>query len=418
MATYTGLLEKAQKVYGEAEALLLKDDCSAEDLTKAEQLQKEADDLKSRAVRIHQITLAAKGDSLLESAFNNGDGSDGRKEFKNWREYFTAAHEAFQTKGEKFDPRLKRFENKDLGGSTGAAGGILVPTQRLTEIMSIAAPLAIVRSRATKIEMTTRVVGYPMVNQTGSTVGNANFFGGVNVAWQEEGSLIALSDTAFMEGELRARELVGRTRVTNSLLNDVAALASFLGGPLGFPGAIAWAEDYAFLRGNGVGKPRGVLDAPVTIAVNRATADTVEYEDLTKMVSRHMGDNPVWVASISLKEKLMNMKGPSGNASYLWGNAVNGTPSTLLGYPIMWTDKLPAAGSKGDLMLCEWSYYLVGTLEEGTTLMSSTQELFSQNMTTFRIVHRVDGKPWMSAPITLHDGVTKLSPFVVLDEPA
>jgi hypothetical protein len=30
-------------------------------------------------------------------------------------------------------------------------------------------------------------------------------------------------------------------------------------------------------------------------------------------------------------------------------------------------------------------------------------------------VHRVDGRPWLSAPITYRDGVTTVSPFVILD---
>lgn len=415
MATYQTLLEKAQAIYGEAEALLLKDNCTAEDLQTADRMTADADAIKSRASKLHQLTLA-KGEALLTDHFTGGEQkAESANEFKSWREFFKAALIAYQSNGQKMDPRLKRYEEKDLSGQTGAAGGILIPSQRMTDIMAIAAPLAIVRPRATKIEMSTRVVSYPMVNQTSSTAGQANFFGGVQVAWQEEGATITTSDAAFKEGELHVRELVGSTRVTNSLLKDVSALATFLGGPRGFPGAIAWAEDFAFLRGDGVNKPLGVLNAPVTKFFNRITAGSVDFEDLTKMSANFMGESPMWVASISLKEKLMNMKGPSGFPSYLWANATNGAPATLLGHPIMWTDKLPVAGAKGDLLLVDWSYYLIGTLEEGTTLESSTQELFSQNKTSFRIVHRVDGKPWLSAPVTLYDGTTSLSPFVGLD---
>jgi hypothetical protein len=33
---------------------------------------------------------------------------------------------------------------------------------------------------------------------------------------------------------------------------------------------------------------------------------------------------------------------------------------------------------------------------------------------TWRFVQRVDGRPWLEAPITLQDGSSQVSPFVVL----
>lgn len=407
-AVHIELLEKAKVVYGQAEQLLLNPHCSAEDLDKADKLTAEADTLKAKASRLQKLELAKNDPSLPQHVH-----TDVPSEFKDWED-FVGAYTASLKANKVVDSRLQRFERKDMTGQIGASGGILIPTTQLSEIMAVSAPLSIVRSLATKINMSSRVINYPMLNQTGTTAGAATFFGGVSVKWQEEGAAATTSDATFREGELHARELVGSTRVGNSLLNDVSALASFLGGPRGFPGAVAWAEDYAFLRGDGINKPLGVLNAPVTKITTRNTPGSVEFEDLTRMVASHMGDNPVWTASISLKDKLLSMKGPTSYPSYLWGNAITGTPSTLMGYPIKWTDKQPAVGVQGDLMLSDFSYYLVATLQEGTTLDSSSQELFSSNMTTFRIIHRVDGKPWLSAVITLSDGSTTVTPFVAL----
>jgi len=39
---------------------------------------------------------------------------------------------------------------------------------------------------------------------------------------------------------------------------------------------------------------------------------------------------------------------------------------------------------------------------------------FLKNQMTWRFVERIDGRPWLDNPITLQDGSTKVSPFVVL----
>jgi HK97 family phage major capsid protein len=161
-----------------------------------------------------------------------------------------------------------------------------------------------------------------------------------------------------------------------------------------------------------VGKPQGIINAPCTKAVTRTSGGSIVFDDLANMEAGFLGEDPVWIGSISTKAELMTMNGPSGNPSYLWGNATTGVPNTLLGHPILWTDKTPALGALGDLILADLSYYLVGTLEEGTTLESSPHQKFTSNKTVFRIVHRVDGQPWLSKVITLTDGTTTLSPFV------
>ena len=58
--------------------------------------------------------------------------------------------------------------------------------------------------------------------------------------------------------------------MSNALLADNAVGLEALLTRL-FGGAIAWFEDYAFLNGNGAGKPLGVTNAPAAIAVNRNT---------------------------------------------------------------------------------------------------------------------------------------------------
>ena len=40
---------------------------------------------------------------------------------------------------------------------------------------------------------------------------------------------------------------------------------------------------------------------------------------------------------------------------------------------------------------------------------------FLKNQMTWRVVERVDGQPWLDKPITLQDGASTVSPFVILN---
>jgi hypothetical protein len=43
---------------------------------------------------------------------------------------------------------------------------------------------------------------------------------------------------------------------------------------------------------------------------------------------------------------------------------------------------------------------------------------FRYDLMAWRAVHRVDGQPWLSAPLTLADGAFQISPFVILGDVA
>ncbi len=431
------LLAKAQSLYGEARSILLSEKVTAEEIAKAESMRAEAKGLTDRAAALKEIEMAQ--DTLFEQgeleavgeSKANGSSKGKKAKFADFGEFTAAIATAWLSKGQKVDPRLKNFrdrveeadeesagrrEGKSLSGATGASGGFLIDLENYGQLMAVAAPLTVVRQRATIIRMKRRQIQVKLLDQTGATLGVPSFFGGIQIFWKEEAALKDISDPKFRLTTLTAHKMIGYTEASDELLEDAdPSLADFLGGPLGFPGAIAWMEDYAFLRGSGAGQPQGVVDAPATVAVTRATGGTIKYDDLVNMEAAFMGQNGVWVATQGAKATLMLMNGPSGNPVYLWGNAEKGIPDTLLGRPIQFVDKLPAVGTRGDIMLADFSYYLVGD-RQATTFEATNTYKFRTDETAFRSVHRVDGQPWLSAPITLTgiSTTTKVSPFVVI----
>jgi HK97 family phage major capsid protein len=113
----------------------------------------------------------------------------------------------------------------------------------------------------------------------------------------------------------------------------------------------------------------------------------------------------------------MLMEGPSGNPAYLWGNATDGSPTRLLNFPIYWDDKVSTLGTQGDIGLYDFGKYVVGDRRR-TTIEMSKETAFPEFQTVIRGSHRVDGQPWLSKVLTLADGTTTVSPFVVLGDVA
>src|SRR5208283_2223220 len=182
-------------------------------------------------------------------------------------------------------------------------------------------------------------------------------------------------------------------------------------------------EDYDFLRGDSINKAQGILNCSAAINVTRSAPNTISYTDVTNMLSRVLmrgGTKMVWAASQSIIPQLSAMTAPSPWPVWTGGamntpGAASALPSTLFGFPLMFAERLPALGTRGDLNLLCLEFY---TIKDGSgpVAASSDQIFFLNNMTCFKTVWSVDGKAWLSEPIQL-EGSTNytVSPFIILD---
>lgn len=443
------MLAKADKLFTQAKAILadqVPDEenegkfrpATADEKEHLQEMLDDAQDLKARALKLQEIEgegreiaqeveRASAEEKALQTAREQNKesqeqqpGSAGDWE---WGDFLTAIWLA--RTGQGTDKRLKyfkdespRIQTKDLTASSGASGGFLVPVEFQAQLQAVMAEDSSIRARCTRIPMTRRQVDIPILNQTGTTAGIPHWFGGMQFYWAEEASEKTETDASFRQISLVAHKLIGYTRVGDELLDDSAiSLAAFLQGPLGFAGGVRWMEEYAFLNGTGAGQPMGVITAinQPTIAVGRQAANAVSYPDFANMLENFLPSGQgVWFISQSLMADVIQLSGPTGNPSYVWNtNAADGIPGTLLGRPVVWTEKVPRVGSTGDVVLADWRYYLLGD-RQATTIESTKFDRWSYDETSWRVVHRVDGQPWLSAPLTYQDGTTQVSPFVVL----
>jgi HK97 family phage major capsid protein len=91
----------------------------------------------------------------------------------------------------------------------------------------------------------------------------------------------------------------------------------------------------------------------------------------------------------------------------------HGVGPAILGLPAKVTDHQPAAGSPGDLMLCDLGNYLIGDRQELTIERSAQGPGFITDITNYRIRARVDGRYYVQGATTT-EADEQVSPVVIL----
>ncbi|MFO0929153.1 MAG: phage major capsid protein [Gemmataceae bacterium] len=233
--------------------------------------------------------------------------------------------------------------------------------------------------------------------------------------WTEEATALNETEPALKQIDLTNYELSGYSKVSNTLLADSAiGLEAFLLQL--FSRAIAWYEDHAFLRGNGVAKPLGVQAWPGLIAVTRNTSSTFKLADVAGMYARLLagGDerSVCWVIHPTVLAQLVQMTG--GDNVLFLGNDLHQKPiMKILNYDVVVSEKVPALGSANDVTLCDFQHYLIGDRQQ-LEIAYSEHVAFLTNQAVWRFVSRVGGLPWLRDKVTLADASSTVSPFVGL----
>ena len=345
--------------------------------------------------------------------------------FESTSEFFQAIWPRYETLknsgrlGAKRSAAL-RIQNS-FGSEVPADGGFLIPEILRSEILQVALEDAVVRSRAQVIPMDSLRVPIPMIDVTSNV---SSVFGGVVCYWTEEAAQLVESQASFGRVVLDAKKLTGYAEVPNELLADAPAFGSFFDTI--FPRAIAWFEDIAFMTGTGVGEPLGFVNCPASVQVSAQSGQatkTIVWENIVKMYARMLPTalgRAVWIASIDTFPQLATMAlsvGTGGGPVWM-GNYTNpGTatpPVTILGRPVYFTEKTPALGTTGDISFVDLSYYLIGDRQIMQS-MSSEHYKFQNDKTAFRVIERLDGRPWIQSAIIPHNASgNTLTPFVQL----
>ena len=261
-------------------------------------------------------------------------------------------------------------------------GGFTVPDEFERKLVEALEGNNIFRGMATVIRTSSGTRKIPIAEDTGEA------------SWIDEGEEIPESDTTFGQTMLSAYKLGTMIKISNELLNDSAFdLASYIARRFGV--RMGNAEERAFITGDGVGKPLGLLDdAGAKVGVTAAKTTAISFDEVFQLyyaLKAPYRKKAEFLCNEALVLQLMTIKDNNGN--YIWKPGLDiGKPDTLLNRPLKTSAFMPevAAGNKV-MAFGDYSYYWIADRQNRT--FRRLNELYARtDQVGFLTTQRVDGK--------------------------
>jgi HK97 family phage major capsid protein len=228
-------------------------------------------------------------------------------------------------------------------------GGFVVPTEMETTIDRILGTVSALRGLST-----VRPIG------TGTYTKNVNM-GGSNSGWVgEEEARTETATPTLRELEFNVMEIYAEPYATQTVLDDAMInLEAWLADEVSID--FAEKEGAAFITGNGVKRPRGVLTYPTVVnslytwgnigfvntgaaAAFAATNPGDAFVDTYYALKAGYRANATWLTSDPVMGAIRKFKDGQGN--YLWAPPTGpGELPTILGKPVVTDDNMPALGA-------------------------------------------------------------------------
>lgn len=326
---------------------------------------------------------------------------------------------------QNMDPRFSIYNDVATEFSSsdpGAEGGFAIPPDFRNMIMEKVFGEVTLLGRTDVMQTIGNQITIPIdENEPWST-------NGLQVRWEGEGSQKLTSVVDLDQQTVRANKIAGVVPVTDELLEDASALQGYIFRKV--PEKINWKTSFAIVQGSGTGEPLGILNsaARITVDAGAAPAASVQFPHITNMYARMPAEsrgNAVWLVNPEVEPALMTMAfmpaaaatlPPSPVPVYLPANGLSQSPyASLMGRPVIPTQACNALGTEGDIIFVDLQQYLTVTKGGGIRTDTSIHVYFLQDITAFRFVMRVGGKPWWKRPIQPRTGTFTMSPYVTLE---
>jgi HK97 family phage major capsid protein len=251
------------------------------------------------------------------------------------------AFELFFRKGT--DNGLAELQAKALSGLIDPDGGYTVPEELDAAIDRVATTVSAMRRLATVRAISTSTYK-KLVSQGGAASG-----------WVGEKTARAETNTPTLsEIAINTKELYANPAATQTLLDDSAVnIAAWLADEVSIE--FAAQENAAFVSGNGVEKPRGILGYDTITNASYAwgkigfvpSGASSTFPDPDKLITLQHAlksvyrNGAAWMMNDAVQAYVRTFKDGEGN--YLWRPGLEpGAPNTLLGKPVETDDNMPA----------------------------------------------------------------------------
>ncbi|MDH6268378.1 HK97 family phage major capsid protein [Rhizobium sp. SG_E_25_P2] len=295
---------------------------------KVERINKAVDEQKSM---LDQLTLKQARPRL-------SGGRDGAE-----RGEHKSAFEAYIRRGD--EAGLRSLEQKAMSAGSNADGGYLVPEETDGEIGRRLAVVSPIRALATVRQVSTHVLKKPF-STSGMTTGWA-----AETAARTETAAAALTELSF-----ETMELYAMPAATQTLLDDAAVdIENWIASEVEI--AFAEQESAAFVTGNGVSKPKGVLAytsvanagwswgnlgyvATGAVGAFSSAGPADVLIDAAYALKAGHRQNATYLMNRTTQAAIRKFKDADGN--YLWRPpAAVGEPASLMGFPVAEAEHMP-----------------------------------------------------------------------------
>ena len=328
---------------------------------------------------------------------------DGRGGFAHAGEFFQAIATASvpNIAQDSIDDRVARLAPTNVStGGTAADGGYAIPPDFRQFIWEALMGEASLLGRTDQYATAFNTVTIP------KDEGPVWAATGPQAYWVAEAAQKTDSKVALGQQSLKLEKLAALLPVTDELLSDSPMMNTYLGNKV--PQVLSYAVDSAIISGDGSGKPTGIIGHAAAVSPTRTTGGTIVLADLANMWIRmpsQYRSTAIWLCNPDIEATLIQMAfDPAATSKvpiYLPGGNVAGPGfMTLMGRPVVPHEAMPALNAAGDITLWDPQGYMSVVKTGGQVQTDVSIHLyFDYDITTFRFVLRVNGLPWLAAPI-------------------
>ena len=347
-------------------------------------------------------------------------GRDPRAGFDNFGEFARVASLAQRPGSPQTDERLARMAPTTWANTgSGPDGGFLIPPEFSGQVMEYVGAQGSLFDLCEKTPVN-HALAWP-VDEDAPWSTN-----GPTAYWEGEGKQITQSKINLGQSGMNLAKLTCICPVTDELMADAAQLGAYLFATIGKK--LRWKVDFGVLQGTGAGQMKGLLASNALKNVAKEsgqTAATINSTNISKMYSACYGDfrgRATWVFNQDCETELLKMvvAGTSSDTPvYLpsgpQGSSYAGAPfGSILGRPSIPHQACETLGTKGDILLSDFSQYLIGYKTLGPNLSTSMHLWFDYDLTAVKAVWRLMGMPRWSKTISARTGSATYSPYVSL----
>jgi HK97 family phage major capsid protein len=312
-------------------------------------------------------------------------------------------------------------------------GGFLVQPNFSRQIVERLYETGEIYKRCFEVPVTGSGFRFPQFDESSRAAGSR--LGGIEAYWENEAanlkpaSLQGVTQTqkpSFNRSEIVPSKLTGYIHVTDELSWDSDAFETWCS--YAFSQELMFKLEDAIVNGSGSGQPLGVLNAPATITIAKQSgqqAGTVNSQNVQDMLAAfwtrsYNSDGSVWLYNQALLPQLASLAtlvGTAGSESKLfqWATAADDY-DRLAGFPALQSEHCAYPGTPGDLILADFSRYIL-PMRERFRAEVSIHVLFLSNQSTFKFICRVGGQPIDRSPVSALNGGSpsyQTSSFVAL----